>query len=617
MGDSALAIRCLIDEFLNNTVDQGTFFRILVRKPIREVTLTTLFLNLTMRHLFFILTGVFCLALVGRSEVITYWDFNSQPPDSDFNTGTLTPALGNGTAITVGSVTESFTASNGSSDSAADNSNWRITGWPAQGTGNKANGIRFNVGTTGFRRIRIDFDLRHSNTASKYARLQYTTNGTQFIDYAVITMPAETWINEQSISLANLPGVENNPAFGFRIVTEFQNTATGSGLAGYVTANPGSTYGAGGTLRFDLVMVSGDRIVPDLNRTLKWMDYNVWGAGATNWTTNNPQVQAIGRQLAYQMPDVVTLQEIPDIGLPDMPDFVATYLPGYFLATNRTSDGDKGNMVLSRWPILRSRSNMGRSSLVNWGYNGVFTRDLFEAEIAVPGFNEPLHAFSIHLKAFNDPESGPRRAAEASAVSNYFATVFLPVKGHRPYVLAGDFNEDVARPRSYEQGAMLRIINDATGLQLTTPRNPFNNDERTHSSQNPNPSIRFDYILPGAMLFTNITTNWIFRADYLNPIPPGLQSTDTPIASDHLPLVTVFKNPYGIAEAFKASVRVENQLAHVSWVSVPGMKYVVRGSFTLTNWFNASQTITATDITSQWSGAVVPTGMYFQVQQVP
>ena len=363
-----------------------------------------------------------------QAEVVVLWNFNSQPSDGDLNTGTLSPSIGSGTASAVGAVTHSFTASNGSSDSHADNSNWRITNWPVQGTGNKSHGVQFAMSTVGFRRIRLEFDLRHSNTASRYVRLQYTTNGVNFIDHTVITMPAESWTNEQRVSFDGVPGVENNPNFGFRFVTEFQNTATGSGTAGYVPSATGSSYGLNGTLRFDMIIVSGDPVTPNPSRTVKWLGYNVWGAGATNWTTSNPQVQAMGRQLAYLAPDVVTLQEIPDIGLVQMPGIVAAYLPGYFLATNNVSDGDKGNMVLSRWPIIRSRSHMGRSSLTNWGYAGVFTRDLFEAEIAVPGYNEPLHAFSLHLKAFNDPESGPRRAAEASAVSNFFATIFLPVK---------------------------------------------------------------------------------------------------------------------------------------------------------------------------------------------
>jgi len=49
--------------------------------------------------------------------------------------------------------------------------------------------------------------------------------------------------------------VENNPNFAFRIVAEFQNTATGSGTNFFVPAQ--TTYGTGGTIRFDMVTISG------------------------------------------------------------------------------------------------------------------------------------------------------------------------------------------------------------------------------------------------------------------------------------------------------------------------------------------------------------------------
>jgi endonuclease/exonuclease/phosphatase family metal-dependent hydrolase len=556
-----------------------------------------------------------------RAGVIAHWNFNSPTPDGDTNTGTLEPAIGAGTATAVGGVTHSFTASNGSSDTATDNSNWRVTSWPNQGVGNKSHGVAFAISTSGFRNLRLTWDQRNSNTASKYARVQYTTNGTDFVDHHVVVMPAETWINEQhEVSFPSVPGVEDNPTFAFRIVTEFESSATGAGPAAYAPSNPGSTYGNNGTLRFDMVTLWGERIGENPQPSIMLLNYNVWGAGATSWTTNTPQVQAIGRQLAHLAPDVITLQEIPNIGLSEMQNFVKTYLPGYFVATNRVSDGDKGNLVVSRFPILRSRSHMGRSSLAQWGFNGVFTRDLFEAEIAVPGWNQPLHAFSIHLKAFNDEVSAPRRAAEASAVSNFFVTVFLPDKGHRPHVLAGDFNEDIARPRSFEQGAMFRIINDATRLRLTTPRNPFNNDERTWSSQNPNPTIRFDYILPGQLLFTNIVTNWIFRTDFLTPTPAGLQSNDSQVASDHLPLLTEFRNPYlapPVAPPLFAGINVSGQTVVLSWPTLAGLKYQVQGSFNLASWFTLSSTIQATGTNASWHGSTVSSGMYFRVVQVP
>jgi hypothetical protein len=87
------------------------------------------------------------------------------------------------------------------------------------------------------------------------------------------------------------------------------------------------------------------------------------------------------------------------------------------------------------------------------------------------------------------------------------------------------------------------------------------------------------------------------------------------LASGHLPLLTVFKSPFRLPPAFKAGVEVENQTVTVSWDSFPGSKYIVRGSLNLTNWFNVSATITATETNSSWNGSLVPGGMYFRVQQ--
>jgi len=71
-------------------------------------------------------------------------------------------------------------------------------------------------------------------------------------------------------------------------------------------------------------------------------------------------------------------------------------------------------------------------SLITFGVNAQFARDLFEAEIQVPDFPDPLHVFTTHLKAQSDHESAERRGAEASAISNFFVTVFLPAMALLP-----------------------------------------------------------------------------------------------------------------------------------------------------------------------------------------
>lgn len=526
------------------------------------------------------------LALPAAAATLALWDFNSLPLNDDPASGTLAPAVGVGTARLVGGVTGSFTAANGSSDPvASDDSNWRITTWPAQGTQNKQNGIRLDVGTVGHRNIQLRWDQRNSNTASTYTRLQYTTNGIDFVDCHVVRMPSETWVNGQTFSFAGVPGVEDNPWFGVRWVTEFESTAAGGGASGYRPSNPDSTYGSGGTLRFDMVQFTGEPTLAGFDL----VSYNVLGRDQADWTTNSAQVRAIGRQLAFLKPDIVGFQEIPETNANyrQMTGFAAAYLPGYYLATGQRTDGGERSVVASRFPIARAQSRLARSDLTPFGYDGVFTRDLFEAEILVPGLPQPLHVFTTHLKAHPDQESSLRRAAEARAISNYLATAALTTLALRPYVLVGDMNEDVFRPRTYEQDAIRTLVSPPTGLNLTTPRNPATRDDRTWSIRNTQLTIRFDYILPCGLLFSNVTGSQVFRSDTVSPPRPPLLASDSAIAADHLPVVMSFRDPYSGPLAI-GGLTIRNQVATIEWTGVPGDRCRVEVSADFAAWQPAS-----------------------------
>ena len=250
--------------------------------------------------------------------------------------------------------------------------------------------------------------------------------------------------------------------------------------------------------------------------------------------------------MRHLQPDVITFNEVPYTNSWQMTNFVAAYLPGYALAANSGTDGFLRSVIMSRHPIVRSQKWLDGVSLAAFGYtNGNFTRDLFEAEIAVPGYGQHLHVFTSHLKALSDSESAQRRGAEASAISNFFVNTFLPGKGQRPYLLTGDLNEDVAKPPSTSRQPIARLANAATGLQLTTPLNPITRSERTFSIR-ASLSERIDYIMPGALLFTNLTNSLVFRTDQLTPLPGDLLGTDSRTASDHLPVLLQFRNPYDV-----------------------------------------------------------------------
>ncbi len=209
----------------------------------------------------FLLAANFCL----KADTVAQWNFNSAPPDGDPTTGTTAPSIGSGTAMLIGGTTASF--SDGSTNdpaSSTDDSGWNTTHYLSQGTGNKTSGVQFTAATFGYSNIVVHWDLRATSTASKYYRLQYSTDGTTFLDYptpnAVQIAGQGNYYEPQTNSLAGIDSVNDNGWFAIRIVSEFESTATGSGDDAYVTPSGTNTYRTSGTVRFDLVTISGTPI---------------------------------------------------------------------------------------------------------------------------------------------------------------------------------------------------------------------------------------------------------------------------------------------------------------------------------------------------------------------
>jgi endonuclease/exonuclease/phosphatase family metal-dependent hydrolase len=344
--------------------------------------------------------------------------------------------------------------------------------------------------------------------------------------------------------------------------------------------------------------------------SLSVLTYNTHGNQVADWSTNSPQVQAIGRQMSYLQPDVITFQEIPFTNTWQMPNFVRAFLPGYQLATNSGTDGYIRSVILSRFPIIRSTKWLDGVSLTNFGYDGSFTRDLFEAEIAVPDYNANLHVFTTHLKSGSATADKQRRAAEASAISNFLTTVFLPAAPGHPYLLTGDMNEH------YTTNAILRLTNAPTGLRLTTPVNPFTGTRFTFSIRGSLVS-RYDYILPSGLLWSNVTSSQVFRTDLLTNPPPPLLTADAVTASDHLPVVMTFANPFN-TPFHLLSLTASNQQITLRWETAAGRRYRVEASSNLTAWFSLTTNLTATSPVSTFTTNAGGSGVkFFRIYREP
>jgi hypothetical protein len=196
----------------------------------------------------------FCLlaiATAARADIIAQWNFNDTS-----NTNSPVPFVGSGIASLVNVLPASSGgfATGSTTDPSSPNTAWNTATYPPQGTSNKTAGVQFAVNTAGYSNISVSFDMRTSGTASKYWRLQYTTNGTDFVDTIVLTNGSTSFTSKTN-SFVGLPGVDRNPGFAIRIVAEWESSAIGTVNSNYVGAT--GAYGQSGTLRYDMVTLWG------------------------------------------------------------------------------------------------------------------------------------------------------------------------------------------------------------------------------------------------------------------------------------------------------------------------------------------------------------------------
>lgn len=220
-----------------------------------------------------------------QSNIITQWLFNVD--------GDLNPTTGTGTASLIGGVTE-----------VAQADALRITGFPAQSTASATAGLKLMLSTVGFQNISLSFDHRSSGTMSRWAEVQYTTNGGTTWQTAANNngglSPHDTYYNF-TFDLGTITAAANNPLFGLRIVSVFSPNAFDDGLGNNFAANTayhrarvsgGEVYSGDGNWRFQNVTITGDVISGNVPVKLMFTDINN-GANPTVNTPFSATIQAV------------------------------------------------------------------------------------------------------------------------------------------------------------------------------------------------------------------------------------------------------------------------------------------------------------------------------------
>jgi hypothetical protein len=130
--------------------------------------------------------------------------------------------------------------------------------------------------------------------------------------------------------------------------------------------------------------------------------------------------------------------------------------------------------------------------------------------------------------------------------------------------------------------AIQRLISAATTLRLTRPTNPFTGSINTYTIRG-SVSERIDYIFPCALLASNVTGSQVFRTDLLTNFPPNLFTNDDKDASDHLPVLMTFANPYDTPYKLVSIART-NQSVTLKWESQNNRTFNVEASTNLLGW---------------------------------
>ncbi len=201
------------------------------------------------------------LALSAQATTVTQWDFNGATLAAlAVPSTTLTSA----NASLVGGVSGTVASGSGSTDTATTNNSLNTSTYAAQGAGDLTRGVRFDMSTVGFENLVFSFDQRNSATAAVNTALLYTLDSIAatpvWLQATVFTMPSASsgsFLKGISFDFSSVAGVSNNANFAVELLATFA-----SSTSSYAPTVSTSTYGAGGTIRYDMVTLSGTAISP-------------------------------------------------------------------------------------------------------------------------------------------------------------------------------------------------------------------------------------------------------------------------------------------------------------------------------------------------------------------
>lgn len=206
------------------------------------------------KQLLFALLLMHAGSLLMAQTNIVQWNFNSAFGSIAANGMAPAPSLGSGTINLIGGVT----ATNANGVTPTDgptpgNQALNTSTYPVQGTASKTAGIVISVSTAGYNSIHLKYYAQHSGSAAKKIVVQFF-NGTVWQDHtSYLVSTSGSFITPQyDFDLSTYAAVNNVPSALIRLVTDFSSSNNYDGVS--------STYGTAGTIRYDLITISGNSL---------------------------------------------------------------------------------------------------------------------------------------------------------------------------------------------------------------------------------------------------------------------------------------------------------------------------------------------------------------------
>ena len=180
--------------------------------------------RLTRRLSFNLISAILLLFLTSpatKANEIAIWNFNDSNLIVDHGTGLLITDFNPANVLFAAGTTNNARLGNPAGQALS------LQG--GTGTANNGRSITFNVSTSGFANIVVSFATQGTSTGFNSNQLQYSLDGTTFVDFGPPYVPATAFGSVPLVfTLTSIAGLNDNANAAFRIVFNGASSATGT-----------------------------------------------------------------------------------------------------------------------------------------------------------------------------------------------------------------------------------------------------------------------------------------------------------------------------------------------------------------------------------------------------